>query len=42
MYLSFSVYVSLQGKYKRELFVMGPWGAKGLKRELGGCRICDL
>jgi hypothetical protein len=28
MYLSFPVYVSLQGKYEWELFVMGPWGAK--------------
>lgn len=36
MYLSFPVYVSLQGKYEWELFVMGPWGTTGLERELGG------
>ena len=39
MYLSFPVYVSLQGKYKWELFVMRPWGTMGLESELGGWRI---
>lgn len=42
MYLSFPVYVSLQGKYKWELFVMRPWGTADWRAswEAGGSETC--
>lgn len=44
MYLSFPVYVSLQGKYKWELFVMRPWGTADWRAswEAGGSETCKI